>query len=147
MEARARRRIHPTVRRYIVSCSARWPLSVAALVVTCLSVTGCGGSSDSSAEKSSASSAPLTVTIIEKNGTISPDDGHVVDVHEGQEVQLIVTTDAADEIHVHSIPEHEFEVAAGASADKLPPFALSTPGRFVIESHVLDVTLVTLQVS
>jgi hypothetical protein len=114
------------------------------MLVLALCVTACGGSSEAG---DAGSSKPVTVTIVEKNGTITPDDGHVVDVHKGQKIQLIVTTDAADEIHVHSIPEHEFEVKAGASAEKLPPFTISTPGRFIIESHGLNVTLVTLQVS
>jgi hypothetical protein len=128
--------------------SARRSTLLAAMVITGLSLAGCGGSgSGSGGSSDAASSKPVTVTITEKNGAISPDDGHLVDVDKGQQVQLVVTTDADDEIHVHSIPEHEFEVKAGASAQKLPPFSITTPGRFVIESHELDVTLVTLQVS
>jgi hypothetical protein len=126
--------------------SARRSTLLAAMVITGLSLAGCGGSG-SGGSNDGASSKPVTVTITEKNGAISPDDGHVVDVDKGQKVQLVVTTDADDEIHVHSIPEHEFEVKAGASAEKLPPFSITTPGRFIIESHGLDVTLVTLQVS
>jgi hypothetical protein len=127
---------------------ARRSTLLAAMVITGLSLAGCGGSgSGSGGSSDAASSKPVTVTITEKNGAISPDDGHLVDVDKGQQVQLVVTTDADDEIHVHSIPEHEFEVKAGASAQKLPPFSITTPGRFVIESHGLDVTLVTLQVS
>jgi hypothetical protein len=121
----------------------------ALLVLTLVSTSACGGSSagSSGAGSSGGAGERVTVTIVEKHGRITPDDGHVVDVHKGQSVQLVVTTDKADEIHVHSIPEHEFEVKAGARAERLPPFTLSTPGRFIIESHGLDVTLVTLQVS
>jgi hypothetical protein len=126
--------------------SARRSTLIAAIVITGLSLAGCGGSG-SGGSSDAASSGPVTVTITEKNGSISPDDGHLVDVDKGQQVQLVVSTDADDEIHVHSIPEHEFEVKAGVSAQKLPPFSITTPGRFVIESHGLDVTLVTLQVS
>jgi hypothetical protein len=115
------------------------------MVITGLSLAGCAASGSGGSD--GASSKPVTVTITEKNGAISPADGHVVAVNKGQKVQLVVTTDADDEIHVHSIPEHEFEVKAGASAQKLPPFSITTPGRFIIESHGLDVTLVTLQVS
>jgi hypothetical protein len=118
--------------------------SIAVLLVVCMSATACGGGGDAG---DSSAAKPVTITITEKGGEISPDDGHVVDVRKGQKVQIVVTTDKADEIHVHSIPEHEFEVEAGASAERLPPFSMSTPGRFVVESHGLDVTLVTLQVS
>jgi hypothetical protein len=126
--------------------STRTSTLLTAMLITGLSLAGCGGSG-SGGSSDGGSSKPVTVTITEKNGAISPDDGHVVDVQKGQQIQLVVTTDADDEIHVHSIPEHEFEVKAGASADRLPPFSITTPGRFVIESHGLDVTLVTLQVS
>jgi hypothetical protein len=109
-----------------------------------LSATACGGDSSPS---DGAPARPVTVTITEKDGKITPDDGHIVDVHKGQKVQIVVSTDTADEIHVHSVPEHEFEVKAGASAERLAPFSISTPGRFVVESHGLGITLVTLQVS
>jgi hypothetical protein len=117
----------------------------AAVLVLGLSLTGCGGGDGS--DDGSGSTAPVTIDITENNGAITPADGHVVDVDKGQQVQLIVTSDAADEIHVHSVPEHEFEVKAGADKEKLPVFTVDTPGRFVIESHGLEVTLVTLQVS
>jgi hypothetical protein len=110
-----------------------------------LSLAGCGGNGSSS--DGATSSQPVSITIVEKNGAITPDDGRVIDVSKGQQVQVIVSTDVDDEIHVHSIPEHEFEVKAGADKEKLPEFSVDTPGRFVIESHGLDVTLVTLQVS
>jgi hypothetical protein len=123
---------------------ARISTSIVLVLAVGLSATACGASSGPS---DGAPAKPVTVTITEKDGAISPDDGHIVDVHKGQQVQIVVTTDTADEIHVHSVPEHEFEVRAGASAERLPPFFLSTPGRFVVESHGLDLTLVTLQVS
>ena len=120
-------------------------LTLAALVLAVgMAVSACGGGGNGS---STNDTKPVTITITEKSGKISPDDGHIVKVDKGQPVQIVVTTDAADEIHVHSIPEHEFEVKAGAHDDKLPAFSISTPGRFVIESHGLNVTLVTLQVS
>ncbi len=124
--------------------------AAAALLGLCL--TGCGstnptsGAADSAGGTGSGSEQPATISIVEKDGSITPDDGHVIDVDKGQDVQLVVTTDAADEIHVHSIPEHEFEVEAGADSEKLPEFSIDTPGRFIIESHGLNVTLVTLQV-
>jgi hypothetical protein len=124
--------------------SARSSTLAALLLAASLAVSACGGGGSTSG---SNATKPVTITITEKNGKISPDDGHIVTVDKGQQVQIVVTTDAADEIHVHSIPEHEFEVKAGVHGDLLPAFSISTPGRFVIESHGLNVTLVTLQVS
>jgi hypothetical protein len=123
---------------------ARTAASITLVVGVGLSATACGGSSS---PNDGAPAKPVTVTITEKDGKISPDDGHVVDVHKGQKVQIVVSSDTDDEIHVHSVPEHEFEVKAGASAERLAPFSMSTPGRFVVESHGLGITLLTLQVS
>lgn len=123
--------------------SARRSTAAALLLVLGLAVSACGGGGSTSG----SGGKPVTIAITEKNGQVSPDDGHLVTVGKGQEVQIVVTSDATDEIHIHSIPEHEFEVKAGAHDEMLPAFSLSTPGRFVIESHGLNVTLVTLQVS
>jgi hypothetical protein len=108
-------------------------------------LTACGGDDD--AGGTGGSQSPVTIDVTEENGSITPDDGQVVDADTGQQIQIVVTSDVADEIHVHSIPEHEFEVKAGAESEKLPTFSVGTPGRFVVESHRLDLTLVTLQVS
>jgi hypothetical protein len=113
-------------------------------VVLALSVSACG---DDSSDGGGAdnSQTPVIIEITENAGKISPDDGHVVEVAKGQEVQLNVSSDADDEIHVHSDPEHEFEIAAGE--DKTFTFTIDTPGTIPIESHGLEVTIVKLQVS
>jgi hypothetical protein len=108
-----------------------------------LSLSGCGG--DSSAGGDDDPKAPVIIEITENAGKITPNDGHVVKVDVGQEVQLNVSSDVDDEIHVHSEPEHEFEVPAGE--DKTFTFAVDTPGTVEVESHGLEVTLVKLQVS
>ena len=87
----------------------------------------------------------MIIDIFEDNGEITPDDAKVVKVGVGQEIQLNVTSDADDEIHVHSDPEHEFEVTAGE--DEKFTFTIDSPGTYDVESHGLEVTLVKLQVS
>ena len=105
-------------------------------------LVACGNGSDT---KSGADLPAVIIDIRESGGHITPDDGHVVNVAVGQKVQLNVSSDAADEIHVHSVPEHEFEAPAGA--DKTFSLTLDTPGTVIVESHGLDVVLVKLQVS
>jgi hypothetical protein len=127
----------------------RWNRCAAGAAATALLavlLAACGGDDDTGGT-GGGSQSPVTIDVTEKSGSITPDDGHVVDVAKGQQIQIVMTSDVADEIHVHSIPEHEFEVKAGAESEKLPRFSVDTPGRFVVESHGLDVTLVTLQVS
>jgi len=59
-------------------------------------------------------------------------------------VTLNVTSDADEEIHVHSDPEHEYEVKAGDSLDET--FTIDTPGQVAVEAHHLDVTILQLVV-
>ena len=107
-----------------------------------LSLTAC---SDDSSDSDGSSDQPVTVDITEKDGKIEP-VGKVVKASTGQDITLVVTSDVKDEIHVHSDPEHEFEVAAG-DEDKEFTFSVDTPGTIEVESHGLEVTILKLEVS
>jgi hypothetical protein len=54
----------------------------------------------------------------------------------GQPITVRVTSDAADELHVHSSPDHEFEVAA--APNQLFTFTVNVPGSVDVELHKLD---------
>lgn len=112
-------------------------VAVAILTLAWL-LTACGGS------PSGTPSGPVTVDIVEKDGAITPRNGETIDVGLGEPITLHITTDADDDIHVHSIPEHEYEITPGT---KNYTFSISTPGRYIIESEGLGLTLVILQVS
>ena len=107
-----------------------------------LNLTAC---SDDSSDSDGSSDQPVTVDITEKDGKIEP-VGKVVKASTGQDITLVVTSDADDEIHVHSDPEHEFEVAAG-DEEKEFTFSVDTPGTIEVESHGLEVTILKLEVS
>ena len=107
-----------------------------------LSLTAC---SDDSSDSDGSSDQPVTVDITEKDGKIEQ-VGRVVKASTGQDITLVVTSDADDEIHVHSDPEHEFEVAAG-DEEKEFTFSVDTPGTIEVESHGLEVTILKLEVS
>jgi hypothetical protein len=107
-----------------------------------LSLTAC---SDDSSDSDGSSDQPVTVDITEKDGKIEP-VGKVVKASTGQDITLVVTSDVDDEIHVHSDPEHEFEVAAG-DEEKEFTFSVDTPGTIEVESHGLEVTILKLEVS
>ncbi|CAN5511677.1 hypothetical protein BH09ACT7_BH09ACT7_58780 [soil metagenome] len=53
-------------------------------------------------------------------------------------------SDTADELHVHSVPDHDFEVApkAGQSC----AFTVDVPGSVEVELHDLNRTVATIQV-
>ena len=100
----------------------------------------CGSGGDSGSDK-----PPVIIEITEDGGHITPDNGAPVKVALGQEVQLNVSSDVDDEIHVHTEPDHEYEIVAGE--DESYSFAVDSPGVYPIESHGLDITIVKLQVS
>ena len=107
-----------------------------------LSLTAC---SDDSSDSDGSSDQPVTVDITEKDGKIEP-VGKVVKASTGQDITLVVTSDVKDEIHVHSDPEHEFEVTAGDEEQEFT-FSVDTPGTIEVESHGLEVTILKLEVS
>jgi hypothetical protein len=107
-----------------------------------LNLTAC---SDDSSDSDGSSDQPVTVDITEKDGKIEP-VGKVVKASTGQDITLVVTSDVKDEIHVHSDPEHEFEVAAG-DEEKEFTFSVDTPGTIEVESRGLEVTILKLEVS
>lgn len=128
-----------------------------------LALAGCGGSDGSGggqekvkgqAEKQAEQTkeaekdlrqglARKTVDITIMDGKVTP-QGRRVPVKVGQKITLHLTSDADEEIHVHSDPEHEYEITAGG--DRTFSFTIRTPGQVAVEAHHLDVTIVQLVV-
>ena len=61
-----------------------------------------------------------------------------------QPIQLRVNSDAADELHVHSVPDHTFTVEA--KPNQTFQFTVNVPGRVEVELHKLNRTVATIQV-
>jgi hypothetical protein len=110
------------------------------LLTVGLLLSGCSAESGGSAR----STHPVTIRITEKDGRIDP-SGDTVEVDQGQDITLVVSSDAEDEIHVHSEPEHEFPIT-GRGVQRIT-FSIDSPGTYEVESHELDVVIVKLQVS
>lgn len=107
-----------------------------------LVLAGCSSGSGSYGDKAAA--PPANVDIVFKDGKATP-QGKRVEVKVGQVIRLHVTSDRDDEVHVHSTPEHEYEIAKGTK-DKLLSFSIDTPGQVAVESHGLGVTILQLVV-
>lgn len=60
----------------------------------------------------------------------------------GQPITLRVDSDVAEELHVHSVPEHEYEVLP--KPGQVFTFSVDVPGQVAIELHHADKTVATL---
>ncbi len=83
-----------------------------------------------------------TITIVLKNGKVSPNGDRVM-LDRGQPFVLDITSDRDDEVHVHGFDE-QVEVKAGDHV-KLELIA-GQSGRFEVESHHPEMLIVVLQV-
>jgi heme/copper-type cytochrome/quinol oxidase subunit 2 len=84
----------------------------------------------------------VTVDVTIKNGSVTP-NGTTLDVAKGGSVTVNVTSDAADEIHVHGI-DQELQVEPGVPASMT--FTADQGGVFEMESHHLDKLVVKFAV-
>jgi plastocyanin len=135
---------HLTTRSNIAMRTVR-SLGLAAAAIALLAATSACGSDDDGGSTSGNNKPPVIIEITEDAGEITPNDGHAVEVAVGQEVQLNISSDVDDEIHVHTEPDHEYEVKPGK--DESYSFTVDSPGVYPIESHGLEITIVKLQVS
>ncbi|MCV7045477.1 hypothetical protein H7J08_12450 [Mycobacterium frederiksbergense] len=133
---------------------------------TCAFVIGCGAppyasqttSSDTTADETTvtqSSQVPATAsaaaegrdsTVINvgiAGGVVTPTNGRAQAVV-GRPIVLMVDSDVADQLHVHSVPEYTFDIQAG-SGQKFE-FTVDVPGRVDVELHDLDRTVVTIEV-
>lgn len=128
--------------------------TAAAALLLALALAGCGSTSEPSSDATGTPSATepapsatteapkgVTVEIEFVNGDVVPRDDKI-DVNVGEPVTLHVVSDVAEEIHVHSDPEHEYKVAAGD--DTTFTFTIKTPGQVAVEAHELGVRIVEL---
>lgn len=127
----------------------------AALLAGGLLVAGCAGTdpdtaAGSAAPSSSASSSPAAsptedgqrIEVEVAGGQVTGDTGRVP-VAAGEHVTLSITSDVADEVHVHGY-DLDAELAPGTPAELT--FDATIPGVFEVELHESGTVLLTLQV-
>ncbi|HEY7051051.1 MAG TPA: hypothetical protein VH496_02810 [Mycobacterium sp.] len=128
----------------------KFRVTIIALALASL-VAGCGGSKNSEQSNSTApqqqSSAPSSakplIDVMIKNGRVNPTNAEfTAKVH--QPIEILVSSDAADELHVHSVPDHTFQVEA--KPNQSFQFTVDVPGTVEVELHKLDRTVATIQV-
>jgi heme/copper-type cytochrome/quinol oxidase subunit 2 len=113
----------------------------ALLVTGCLLLTGCAGTAPAAESTSTPPDQRIEVEVA--GGQVSGDTGRVP-VPEGTHVTLVVTSDVADEVHVHGY-DVESGLEPGTPAEL--SFDATIPGVFEVELHESGTVLLTLQVA
>jgi hypothetical protein len=138
-------------------------LALSPLLALSLLAAGCGGEEEKQPEPTSSASAPAEAAPSESaipETTESPFDGTLIKVDingskvaprpsthkiaKGEAVRIMVTSDKADELHVHGYDEL-LELKAGETA--MLEFKADQSGRFEVETHDSGLLLFNLEVS
>jgi major membrane immunogen (membrane-anchored lipoprotein) len=129
-----------------------------ALAAAALLVAGCGGSDSSEGTSTSPSAstvgpsdmsnqqAPpdrLVIEVTIKGGTVTPTNEQLQSAV-NEQVVIRINSDVADELHVHSTPEHTFKVEAKPAQSF--QFTVDVPGKVDVELHQLKKTIATIAV-
>ena len=134
------------------------PQRILVLAAAAMLLAGCAGSGGSGGTATTSSSAATEPTTT--GDTQAPPDQLVIDIAieggdvtpvnarfqatVGEPIELQVASDMTDELHVHSTPEHSFDVGIGPA--QTFRFTVEVPGRVDIELHELHKTVATIQV-
>jgi ABC-type glycerol-3-phosphate transport system substrate-binding protein len=131
--------------------------ALCACVVATAALAGCGSNdngststtqtttttSTTSETTTTAEAAPVEVKIVVENG--APKGGIVrQNVSQGDDVVLVVTSDVADEIHLHGYDRSK-DVSAGGTIRL--PFTATLPGRFEVELEQRGIQIADLTVN
>jgi hypothetical protein len=120
--------VRRSIRSSLIAVGA---VAATAGLVACSGLTG----------KPDATSLDVNVTIA--SGQCTPTNA-TFKVKMKLPITFHVTSDAKDEIHVHSDPDHKFKVKA--AANQTFQFSIDHPGNVEVELHKLKVTIATIQV-
>ncbi|WP_157897613.1 hypothetical protein [Mycolicibacterium rutilum] len=141
-------------------------LVVMSVAVLAAALVGCGSSnapSETAAPEASSGAAPglpaapapapttssapaVDGTVVDINiagGKVTPTNGQAQGTV-GKPIVLKVDSDVSDSLHVHSVPEHTFQVEP--RPDQQFEFTVDVPGQVDIELHDLNRTVATIQV-
>jgi threonine synthase len=130
-------------------------MTVVATVLAALAVAGCGSGDNgsggsgstpvgatagntSASASASTSSNSTNVEVTIADGKVAPDPSRKVEVATDDHVHISVTSDHADEVHVHGY-DIEKEVSAGGTVTI--DFTADIPGQFEVEAHKLSPSL------
>ena len=123
-----------------------------------LVATGCGSAPEGSPESTAAgrpaatpavptttssAAAATVIPVTISAGTVTPTNAEA-QARVGLPITLEVSSDAPDSIHVHSVPEHVFDVQARPG--QRFEFTVGVSGQVDVETHKPNRTVVTITV-
>ena len=85
----------------------------------------------------------LDIDVTIKGGQVDPTNTQL-EAKTKEAIVIRVNSDVADELHVHSTPEHSFKIEAGKAQQF--QFTADVPGQVAIELHQLRKTIATVKV-
>lgn len=85
----------------------------------------------------------LVIDVTIKGGDVTPTNAQL-ETKVKNPIVVRVDSDAADQLHVHSSPEHAFNIEPRAGQQV--QFTVDVPGQVEIELHQLQKTIATVQV-
>ncbi|WP_280238384.1 hypothetical protein [Nocardia abscessus] len=119
---------------------------VALVLLGGLLVAGCASTDPATTTSTTAvaeDSDSLVVAVRIAGGSVSPADVRL-ETRVGRPIEIVVDSDADDELHVHATPERTFAVTPGT--EQRFRFTVDVPGRVEIELHHARRTVATLLV-
>lgn len=115
-------------------------LAVLVVLACALAVSACGEDEGPGETKSDAD--PKIIKIRFADGDVTP-NGERIGVEVGQPIDLVIVSDEAGELHVHSDPEQTLEYDEGETVHQLQ---IDRPGVVEVETHDPDRIVVQLEV-
>lgn len=148
----------------MTTVNGKWCRTLTTATAAALLLAGCGGSGggEQGGETSAASAAPSASTVSPSDmtdqqqapervtldvkitgGDVTPTNA-ALQAKVGQPIVIRVDSDAADELHVHSVPEHTFPIEAKPGQQF--QFTVDVPGNVDVELHDVHKVVATIQV-
>jgi hypothetical protein len=113
---------------------------LATVLTTLLALTGCGSEDPAPSPGEGTGNGQIEVTF--EDGEVPEVQRVPVDV--GEKVEIVIKSDQAGELHVHSDPEQELEYEAGTTTLTV---TVDQPGVVDIERHEPEALVLQLEVS
>lgn len=136
-----------------VTRTKTFAIVAAAVLMTAACGGSNGGQSASSTQPSTISPSDMsnnqappnrvTIEVNIKGGNVTPTNAQY-QAKVNERIVIKVNSDADDELHVHSTPDHEFKVEA--KPNQSFQFTVDVPGKVDVELHHLNKTVATIAV-